>query len=118
MAKALISQEDVPPNFIVGFGTQPGFLSFIQDCGTPYFQELARCMKKMADGSWQDVLEEVNKTVALQKILYEDKYRNLFNTKQEPVHYDNSHGKIPLKDQGKIRHFIESSRLRTPGLVV
>jgi hypothetical protein len=105
VAEALISQADVPPGFIIGFGTQPGFLSFIQDRGTPYFQELARCMQTMPNSSWQDVLEKVGKTVALKKIWYSDpkiKSGSNFNAKQEPVLYENSPRKIPLKDQGKI----------------
>ncbi len=104
MAEALIRQADVPPDFMVGFGTQLGFRALIRDTGTPYFQELARCMKKMADGSWQDVLEKVGKTVALKKIWYSDpkiRFGQCFNAKQEPVLYDNSLGKIPMKDEGK-----------------
>ncbi len=103
MAEVLIGQADVPRDFIVGFGTQPGFLSFIRDTGTPYFQELARCIQTMPDSNWQDVLEEVGKKVPLEIFECEDpKSGRYINGKQEPVQYDNSPRKIPLKDEGKI----------------
>jgi hypothetical protein len=101
VAEALIRQDCVPRGFLIGFGTKLGFLAFIEKSGTPYFQELARCMQTMADSSWQDVLEEVGKRVALMKIPYsEPGLPSGFLAKQEPVQHVNCPKKIPLKDEG------------------
>ncbi len=108
MAEALTIQDDVPWGFIIGFGTQPGFLSYIQDSGTPYFQELADCMKTMPDNcSWQDVLEEVGKRVAKKSFPYNKVY-----AKQDPALYINCSERISLRDKGKTLKPCKNSNFR------
>jgi hypothetical protein len=104
VAEALISQVDVPHGFMVGFGTQPGFISFIYKSGTPYFKEVANCIKKMANSSWQDILYIVAQRVGQKKIRYNQRGRPAgFLATQEPDHFINCPEKIPLKDEGKIQ---------------
>ncbi len=103
-------------NFIQGWATKPGDQAFIEEKGTNYFQDLSRCLLNQPESSWQEVLEEVGRTVSRKvvpvevqhyrsKMSYRSPMFDSVRAKQEPVHHFNCPWKIPLKDVGEITFF-------------